>query len=325
MSIVLPTLSTLPAHSLTERREEQKWLIDQLWTIGGVGIIGGEPKCYKSFLALSIAIAVSSGVACLGKYKVQHQGRVVLYAAEDAPHIVKGRLEGICRNNNLELKSLDIQVITVPTLRLDKESDQEKLKNTIEQLRPQLLILDPFVRLHRIDENASGEVAAILASLRDIQRIYQTAIIVVHHSKKGGASSRAGQALRGSSEFHAWGDVNLYLRRDRNDQLFLSVEHRDAKSQSGIPIQLIEENGSIILRVTDTDNSKDNSKIKKLSISEQIDKIYDEHNTPLSFTEIRSKIGARAINVGQTIRELVAEKRLEKVSGGYRKMISPHQ
>jgi hypothetical protein len=26
-------------------------------------------------------------------------------------------------------------------------------------MRPRLLILDPFVRLHRIDENASGEVA----------------------------------------------------------------------------------------------------------------------------------------------------------------------
>jgi hypothetical protein len=25
---------------------------------------------------------------------------------------------------------------------------------------------------------------------------------------------RAGQALRGSSEFHAWGDSNLYLRRE---------------------------------------------------------------------------------------------------------------
>ena len=313
-------LPTIAAHNLSERTEEQKWLIDHLWTIGGVGIIGGEPKCCKSFLALSMAIAVSSGLACLGRYKVGQQGRVVLYAAEDAPHIVRGRLEGICRSNNIDLESLDIQVITVPTLRLDKTSDQEKLKNTVEKLRPQLLILDPFVRLHRIDENASGEVAAILASLRDIQRTYQTAIIVVHHSKKGGASSRAGQALRGSSEFHAWGDVNLYLRRDHNDHLFLSVEHRDAKSQTGIPIQLSEENGNIILKVTDS--NLDDCLIRKISIIEKIDKIYDGQNTLLSFTEIRSKVGARAVNVGQAIKELVAGGQLEKVSGGYRKIVT---
>lgn len=312
---ILPTVS---AHNLSERTEEQKWLVDHLWTIGGVGIIGGEPKCCKSFLALSMAIAVSSGYTCLGRYKVQQKGRVVLYAAEDAPHIVRGRLEGICRSSNLNLESLDIQVITVPTLRLDKTSDQEKLKNTVEKLRPQLLILDPFVRLHRIDENASGEVAAILASLRDIQRTYQTAIIVVHHSKKGGASSRAGQALRGSSEFHAWGDVNLYLRRDRNDRLSLSIEHRDAKSQTGIPIQLLEENGSIVLRVAD--GNGDDGQIRKISISEQIDKIYDDQNSLLSFAEIRSKVGARAANVGQAIKELIAGGQLEKVPGGYRKI-----
>jgi RecA-family ATPase len=90
-------LPTIMAHSLSERLEDKKWLIDQLWTNEGVGIIGGEPKCCKSFLALNMAIAVSSGIACLSKYQVQEKGSVVLYAAEDAPHIVKGRLEGLCR------------------------------------------------------------------------------------------------------------------------------------------------------------------------------------------------------------------------------------
>jgi len=33
----------------------------------------------------------------------------------------------------------------------------------VARLQPRLLILDPFVRLHRIDENASGEVAPLLA------------------------------------------------------------------------------------------------------------------------------------------------------------------
>jgi hypothetical protein len=45
--------------------------------------------------------------------------------------------------------------------------------------------------------------------------------------EKGAGNARAGQALRGSSEFHAWGDSNLYLRRD-GDDLTLTVEHRAA-------------------------------------------------------------------------------------------------
>jgi len=39
------------------------------------------------------------------------------------------------------------------------------------------------------------------------------AILVVHRARKDSHASRPGQALRGSSELHGWGDSNLYLRR----------------------------------------------------------------------------------------------------------------
>jgi len=55
------------------------------------------------------------------------------------------------------LADLDIQVITAPTVRLDLDADRRNLAETVARLQPRLLILDPFVRLHRIDENASGD------------------------------------------------------------------------------------------------------------------------------------------------------------------------
>jgi len=55
-----------------------------------------------------------------------------------------------------------------------------------------------------------GEVAPLLAYLRELQRRLAVAVVLVHHARKGASKARAGQALRGSSEFHAWGDSNLY-------------------------------------------------------------------------------------------------------------------
>jgi hypothetical protein len=52
-----------------------------------------------------------------------------------------------------------------PTVRLDLPADRARLEQTVEQLKPRLLVLDPFVRLHRIDENASGEVAPLACLL----------------------------------------------------------------------------------------------------------------------------------------------------------------
>jgi hypothetical protein len=63
-----------------------------------------------------------------------------------------------------------VQVITAPTVRLDLEADRTNLDETVAKLKPRLLVLDPFVRLHRIVENASGEVAPLLAYSRELQR-----------------------------------------------------------------------------------------------------------------------------------------------------------
>ena len=242
----MSVLPVEPAWRLAERAEEERWLVAGLWSDEAVGIVGGEPKCCKSFLALDLAVSVASGAPCLRRFVVPKAGRVLLYAAEDALHIVRLRLDGIAVAAGAMLANLDIQVITVPALRLDLEVDRRNLAETVDRLRPRLLILDPFVRLHRIDENASGEVAPLLAYLRELQRRYGVAVLVVHHARKGGACVRAGQ----SPEFHAWGDSNLYLRRD-GEELTLTAEHRAAPSSRPLVVELVQNGPALALEAVE--------------------------------------------------------------------------
>ena len=299
-----------PAWRLAERAEEQSWLITGLWSEQAVGIVGGEPKCCKSFLALDLAVAVASGTPCLRRFAVSRAGRVLLFAAEDALHIVRRRLEGIATAAGVALADLDIQVITAPTVRLDLDADRKNLAETVARLQPRLLILDPFVRLHRIDENASGEVAPLLAYLRELQRRHGMAVLVVHHARKGG-SARAGQALRGSSEFHAWGDSNLYLRRDA-DTLTLTVEHRAAPSPRPITIELAQRGLALALEVAErsepvapTPTTLDDRIITALA------------DRPLPFLELRALCRVRAATLHERIGVLSAAGRVEKIDGTY--------
>ena len=59
-----------------------------LWKGSGVrtsvGVIGGAPKCAKTWLGLDMALSVATGTACLGKYAVPEPGPVLVYLAEDA-------------------------------------------------------------------------------------------------------------------------------------------------------------------------------------------------------------------------------------------------
>jgi AAA domain len=310
-----------PAHRLAAHAAEQRWLVTSLWSEQAVGIIGGEPKCCKSFLALDLAVSVAAGTDCLRRFSVPRPGRVLLYAAEDALHIVRHRLEGICAAAGLALAKLDVQVITAPTLRLDLEADRKALNATIAKLGPRLLVLDPFVRLHRIDENASGEVAPLLAFLRELQRHHSLAVIVVHHAKKGAGRIRAGQALRGSSEFYAWGDSNLYLRRNGNlrdgGELNLTVEHRAAAAIPALTLELAQRAHALALEVIERPSANAHTPLPS-SIDERIIDVLGSVAHPLPFTDLRALVRVRTATLYQRLAALAAQGHLLKSDHGYR-------
>ncbi len=313
----MTTLPTKPAHELVERPEAQSWLIEGLWSAEAVGIIGGEPKCCKSILGLSLAVAVASGTPALRRFSTLQVGRVLLFAAEDALHIVRRRLEGIASAAGVALDALDIQVITAPTLRLDVAADRDRLTATVEVLRPTLLLLDPFMRLHRIDENVSCEVAPLLAYLRELQRNFAVSVMLVHHAKKGASKARAGQALRGSSEFHAWGDSNLYLRRT-DDQLFLSVEHRAAASTTNLPVRLCGGDGEdqpLSLTILSDAAPRPTAPTP----AEKVLRALAETASPLSHDALRQACHMRTSVLCATLAELTGKRLVEKTSAGYRR------
>ena len=311
------SLPVTRAADLADVPTERRWLVAQLWSDEAVGIVGGEPKCCKSFLALDLAVAVASGAPCLRRFPVARTGRVLLFAAEDALHVVRQRLAGIARAAGRDLADLDIQVITAPSVRLDVERDRDALTETVARLRPRLLVLDPFVRLHRIDENLSGEVAPLLAYLRELQRRYHVAVVLVHHARKGGAKLRAGQALRGSSEFHAWGDSNLYLRR-HGDQLGLSVEHRAAPSISTVSLQLDTRDDAVALTAIDhAPAALATAAPVELALDQRILAELEVAAAPLSATALRQRCQIRNATLQAALLALVADGRLRKDRAGY--------
>ena len=299
---------------LEDRPRAQQWMVDMLWSEQAVGIVGGEPKCGKSLLALDLAVAVATGVPCLRHYRPTGSGTVLLFAAEDASHKVRKRLQGIARAAVTPFDELDIAVIDIPALRLDHGSDRQRLAETVERITPRLLILDPLVRLHSVDENAAGEVAPILGFLRELQRRFETAVLLVHHARKSGGS-RPGQALRGSSELHAWGDSNLYLRR-RDKQIVMTVEHRDARGLNDIELELVDDGyGPAFHARQEPDDAQSEA---PADAAHRILQAIENAEGPLSQRQIRERAATRPATVAEALNKFIGEGRVERVEGGYR-------
>jgi hypothetical protein len=307
----------LPVQRACELREapaEARWLVEGLWARDAVGILGGEPKCCKSFLALDLAVSVASGAPCLRQFPVRHTGPVLLFPAEDALGVVRHRLAGICAAADTALDALPLYVITAPRLLLDLPQDRRRLRETIEALRPVLLVLDPFIRLHRADENASKEIAPLLGYLRDLQREFHLAVLLVHHVRKRSAKDRPGQALRGSSDLHGWGDSNLYLRRAAT-HLVLSVEHRAAPAAEDIALDLHADPPALALALLD---APPRSPAAPPSPAERILEVMAEHPRPLSAQELRKLCRIRTATLSETLRLLREQGRVLHGPDGYR-------
>lgn len=302
------------ASQLAASGPQIQWLVEDLWTEQAVGILGGEPKCCKSFLALDMAVSVASGAACLRRYPVPRPGSVLLFPAEDSLAVVRQRLEGICSAAGVDLASLAVDVITAPTLRLDTAADRQRLATTVQSLKPTLLILDPLIRLHRVDENDASQIAALLSFLRQLQRQFQLAVLLVHHARKDSHSSRPGQALRGSSELHGWGDSNLYLRR-RGQLLTLSTEHRAAPCQDHIPLQLIQCASSAALSVADTDSSL--APEEDASPTERVRRALAQLDGPTSLRHLRKICGMRTAILCSCLAQLSERSLVTRSAKGY--------
>lgn len=306
-------LPVVHAADVVDAEPGPRWLVASLWARAGVGILGGAPKCCKSWLALEMAIAVASGTPCLGVFDVGDQGPALLYMAEDAAPVVKSRLLGICRHRGLELARLPIHLITAPALRLDRADDQLRLRDAIATYRPRLLILDPFVRLHRIDENDAGQVSALLGYLRELQRALDVAVVVVHHARKNGSAGAPGQSLRGSGDFFAWSDSLLYLRRHRG-QLVLTVEHRGALAPD--PISLLLAAGDDVhleIATADGEEATADDTLGSVDLDQAILHTLAHAPEPVTRAELRTRLRVRNERLGEALTRLAEAGSLRRV------------
>lgn len=310
----------LRASQIPRAPQERRWLIAELWGASAVGIIGGNPKCCKSWLALEMAVAVATGSKCLGRYEVLEPGPALIYLAEEALAQVRERLSSLVRYHRVELGDLDLHVITAPSIRLDLARDQVRLQKTVRSLRPRLLVLDPLVRLHRLDENSASEVSGLLSYLRSLQRELGVALVVVHHTRKNHSSGiEAGQGLRGSGDFHAWSDSSLYLRRLRGD-LILTVEHRSASAPVPVSLRLVaaRDDDDVHLEVSDpcqaptAQDSLETGLLAALGAE-----------GPLTRGALRQKLAVKNERLGPVLTQLERQGLIERTAAGWRRAMNP--
>lgn len=299
--------------AIDPKPKDALWLVESLWAASGVGVVAGLPKSLKTWLATELAVAVASGQDALGRFPVKLPGPVLVYAAEDDLSAMRARFQAVADARAVTLKDAPIYLIDLPALRLDDPEQLRRLHRTVAALRPRLLVLDPFIRLVKIDENSAQEVSAVLGSLRALQREHDVAVLLVHHMRKS-PSAHLGQQLRGSGDFAAWYDSGIYLVRHGPKDLVLSVEHRGAPAPEPVRVRL-ETDGPPHLVIDPTTAAAAIAVEKPGPLREAV--LERLRSRPLSTVELRDLLKVRKASVLQALHELRADRLVQRADQGW--------
>jgi len=211
---------------------------------------------------------------------------------------------------------LDVHIITVDSLRLDSIDHQDRVESTLRLYNPALLMLDPLVRVHAIDENIARQVAALLGYLRSLERNTGAAIALVHHVRKNASPAGAsGYSLRGSGDLYAWLDSFLYLRMHQGHKS-LSAEHRSAPAFGPVPVELAQSDPiGPCLKVTTANETQ--SELPQEGLASRILALLPSAPEPLTIDALRTRLQVRNKRVVEAIRSLADEGRVKRIARGF--------
>jgi hypothetical protein len=195
-------------------------LVDGILHKGSKLAFGGSSKSFKTWCLLDVAISVAAGVAWLGRATAQ--GRVLFVNFEIQPHPWQRRIVAVAKAKGVKIQPGQI---ILWNLRGHAADFRQLVPRIVERCRAEnfaLIILDPIYKLYGgTDENAAGDVAALLNSLERLATETSAAIAFGAHFAKGNAAGKeAIDRISGSGVFARDPDSLLIFTKHETDDAF---------------------------------------------------------------------------------------------------------
>lgn len=174
-------------------------------------VLGAPGGAGKTSYAFGVALSVALGRPFLDE-PVHEQGNVWIFNLEDPLDELDRRMWGALAGHNLTAED---QAVLEQRLFVDSGRDQElivaakdKFDNVsytphrdqmiaeIKRRNVKLIIVDPFLRSHRVEENRNEHLDYVMKTWAEIADQADCAVLLIHHFRKGGVSGDA-DAFRG--------------------------------------------------------------------------------------------------------------------------------
>jgi hypothetical protein len=198
----------------------RQWLLGNQFCAGFISCLVSAGGVGKSSLRLLQYISLAIGRPLCGQH-VFHRGRVLLISLEDDDDELQRRIAAVLLHYGIPRSELrgrlfckHVKRSKIAQLEGKKRVAgplEQEIRTAIARHQPDLVALDPFVKLHSLGESDSGDMNFVCDLLSAIAVDEKIAVDIPHHVHKGQLMPGDADAGRGSSGIRDASRLNFTL------------------------------------------------------------------------------------------------------------------
>lgn len=199
----------------------------------GLTIFAGRPKSGKSWLSLQLALAVAQGDKFLGQMPVTMPGAVVYIALEESQSRTASRMQRLVASESIYMQNIAMVYSMLPL----GQGGAEQLDKILEDRKPTLVIADTFLALVGGADKGKDVMRSEYKEVDRIRKIvakHDTAMVLIHHTRKAMAGESGIDSVAGSTGVTAATDAVWTLKKEDAEAGMSSLEivGREVEEQS---------------------------------------------------------------------------------------------
>lgn len=216
-----------------------QWFADGLIPDEGAIIIGGSSGIGKSWMLLDLGQEISRGGKWLGEFQTT-KGVVLYVDEENGERFMKQRLQMLNAGKQVNPKDVEFYLMCYQGFYFSKDPVQ-KLERLIQVIKPNVIIMDALIRVHRGDENSAQDMAKIFAVVKSLIIKHKCLFVFADHHRKPGMNQSSGDVmLRGSTEKLAFIDGLISVQKKDGKLLVENSKNRHGRELKPFYVEVVE-------------------------------------------------------------------------------------
>ncbi len=190
----------------------RQWIYGRWFLRGTLACIVAPGGAGKSTMLAGIALSLAAGKPLLGKAVHQGPTRVWLWNLEDDMDELSRSIQAAALHHGVDPSDLDgrlfvdsgMEGATLCTAKEDgnaialNEEVYEALTAEILRRNIDVLLIDPFVSSHEVEENANTKIDKIAKAWGRVAKAAGCCVVLVHHTSKAGSGEVTAMSSRGA-------------------------------------------------------------------------------------------------------------------------------